>query len=200
MGEVSHPDAVKMGSSWRCPHCGLFTNTKPLGEKSLLPCAKCDSRVGWGETEVSVSLSCNKYCWSVVHFFEDEVSENIEECLALVRFWNELQRTYPRFQELKATWLEETKVSSSGTDIISHSAYREIISLGDVAVALILDDLRTHGPNHWFAALTELTGADPVSKEHAGSLEEMALDWFHWAEEKLYEKATYDKPTIDFTS
>lgn len=201
MGEAFHPDAVPAGASWRCPHCGLLTYTKPYQatQKPLLPCVKCDGRAGWGISEVNISISCRKYCWTVVHFVEDEVAENEEETEALLNFWNELQQTYPRFQELKATWLEETKFFSSSTDIISNPSYREIISLGDVAVALILDDLRENGPDHWFAALMELTGADPVPKEHAGNISEMALDWFHWAEEKTYAKATYDKPTIDFT-
>lgn len=198
MGEVYHPDAVQVGPSWRCSHCGLLTKTKPYqtGHKALLPCAKCDGQAGWGVSEVNVSISCRKHCWSVVHFVEDEVAENEPQREALLNYWNELQQAYPIFKKLKTKWQEDTLLTSN--EIISHPAYRDIIALGDVAVALILDDLRTNGVAHWFVALAEITGEDPIPKEHAGNLVEMAADWFHWAEKKTYKQAAYDKPMIDF--
>jgi hypothetical protein len=198
LGKVFHPDAVPAGASWRCPHCGLLTDTKPF-QKFLLPCAKCNTPAGWGGTEIHISVSCRKYCWSAVHYVEDEVAENEPQHEALLNYWNELQQTYPRFQELRIQWHKEVCFTSSSSVIAANSNYREIVSLGDIAVPLILDDLRTNGPDHWFYALAELTGADPIPKEHAGMISEMTLDWLEWAEEKTYAEEAYDKPTIDLS-
>jgi hypothetical protein len=65
-----------------------------------------------------------------------------------------------RFDALARTWREETALSSSLTEMFANPAYRGIVELGAPAVPLLLRGLERH-PNYWFAALQEITGADP---------------------------------------
>jgi hypothetical protein len=87
-----------------------------------------------------------------------------------------------RFDALVGRWLEDTQLSSSLREIVSHPAYQEIIAMGREAVPLILRDLERQ-PRHWNAALKAITGATPVPKEHAGKLTLVAEDWLRWARE-----------------
>jgi len=50
-----------------------------------------------------------------------------------------------RFQRLASKWRDETSHLSSYTDRVLHPAYQEIIGMGDVAVPLLLQDLREQG-------------------------------------------------------
>ena len=91
-----------------------------------------------------------------------------------------------RFQRLAATWRAETAYLSSLTDMTAHPAYREIVSMGQDAVPLLLRDLEKE-PEHWFMALAEITGANPVPPQHAGNIDRMAADWLRWGREHGYQ-------------
>jgi hypothetical protein len=67
----------------------------------------------------------------------------------------------------------------------AHPAYQEIISMGRPAVPLLLAELRRR-PDHWFLALSAITGANPVPSESAGKLAEMAEAWIRWGEAQGY--------------
>jgi hypothetical protein len=84
-----------------------------------------------------------------------------------------------RFQELVRKWKGERGPTSSAAKMAAHPAYREIVSLGRDAVPLLLAELERE-PDHWFLALHEITGAEPVPKESRGRLEEMAAAWLKW--------------------
>ena len=60
-----------------------------------------------------------------------------------------------------------------------HPAYQEIIGMGEVAVALILEDLKERG-GHWFWALRAITGENPVPPEDAGKIRTMTEHWLRW--------------------
>jgi hypothetical protein len=62
---------------------------------------------------------------------------------------------------------------------IAHPAYRAIVSLGDEAVPLLLEELQRQ-PEPWFAALREMTGEDPVLPAHRGKMQAMANAWIQW--------------------
>ena len=49
----------------------------------------------------------------------------------------------------------------------------------------MLRDLE-HRPDHWFAALRTITGADPVAPEDRGRMERMAAAWVSWGREHGY--------------
>src|SRR5216117_3328493 len=89
------------------------------------------------------------------------------------------------FHELADTWRRETGHVSSVEQLAMHPAYQRIIGLGQPAIPLILNELRTR-PNHWFWALRAITGDDPVPPEHAGSLKLMAQDWLNWGTKRGY--------------
>ena len=88
-----------------------------------------------------------------------------------------------RFDELMGQWREESLLCSSATAIISSPAYRQIVEMGWQAVPFIIDELRKK-PDHWYSALREITGEDPVAPKHQGNLVLMAKDWLKWARER----------------
>lgn len=87
------------------------------------------------------------------------------------------------FQTLVARWkAERDHLVSSVDELISSQNYQAIIGLGEVAVPLILAQLKSEGerPDHWFVALGQLTGASPVPPEDRGRLRRMANAWIAW--------------------
>ena len=81
-----------------------------------------------------------------------------------------------KFAELAARWRTETLPLSSSAQITAHPAYQAIIALGPAVIPLLMRELEC-SPDHWFAALRTLTGANPVPPEHQGRIREMAADW-----------------------
>ncbi|MCI0458361.1 MAG: hypothetical protein L0Z62_15460 [Gemmataceae bacterium] len=95
---------------------------------------------------------------------------------------DELRR---RFEQLADEWERAVAYLSDSTLREAHPAYQAIIALGPAVVPLLLADLeRTH--RHWFGALTELTGANPVALEDAGRIRRMAEAWARWGREQGY--------------
>jgi hypothetical protein len=88
-----------------------------------------------------------------------------------------------RFAGLAETWRDETSLASSATDMILNSAYQRIIGLGPDVVPVILSELRVR-PDHWFWALTSITGVNPVPDEAAGNLQLMTNAWLAWGREQ----------------
>lgn len=92
---------------------------------------------------------------------------------------------FRRFVSLKKKWKQETLYISSGTLIISNSAYLEIIDFGAIAVPWIIRELKNSN-DHWFYALEKITGENPIKTEHIGKVEEMKKDWINWASKNSY--------------
>jgi hypothetical protein len=90
-----------------------------------------------------------------------------------------------RFRRLAATWHKAVAHHSSTTVRNYHSAYREIIGLGQDVVPLLLRDLEENH-THWFCALREITGTDPIPKSAAGNIPQMAQAWLEWAKDNDY--------------
>jgi hypothetical protein len=84
------------------------------------------------------------------------------------------------FRQLADEWIDDTQFQSSLTRITSHPSYRKLISFGNEVVPLILRDLAA-SPRPWFAALREITGADPVRPNERGNVAAMADSWLRWA-------------------
>lgn len=85
--------------------------------------------------------------------------------------------------ELAATWREERGPFSSIADLVLSPSYQRIIGLGPKAVPFILLELAQR-PDHWFWALSAITGANPIPSESAGSLPAMTSAWIQWGEEQ----------------
>jgi hypothetical protein len=90
-----------------------------------------------------------------------------------------------RFRELVAQWKQDSLFMSSTTDMVALPSYQEIIGMGAPAIPLLLAELQRE-PNHWFAALMALTGANPVPPEDRGRLDRMTTAWLRWGRENGY--------------
>ena len=84
-----------------------------------------------------------------------------------------------RFLKLADQWEYETVLLSSTDQITEHPAHREIVSMGEPAVPLILERMQSQG-GHWFHALRAITGADPISPEERGTIAAMQEAWLDW--------------------
>lgn len=87
---------------------------------------------------------------------------------------------YELFTRYKSKWEEDTKFSSSVTDIVEHPSYLKIIRLGKKVLPYIIEDLFATN-NHWFYALEAITGENPIPPQHAGDIVQMKGDWLNWA-------------------
>ena len=88
---------------------------------------------------------------------------------------------HQRFLELADQWKSETVLLSSTDQVTKHPAHQEIISVGEPVVPLILERMQSQG-GHWFHALREITGADPVSPDDRGNGPAMQEAWLDWGE------------------
>ncbi len=84
-----------------------------------------------------------------------------------------------QFHTLFAEWRGATRFASGSSAATGHPAYRAIIDLGPSVVPLILTEL-ANSPDPWFAALRELTGADPVPHDERGRPQAAADGWLAW--------------------
>jgi hypothetical protein len=90
------------------------------------------------------------------------------------------ETTEQRFRRLAAAWRGGTVHLSSSTARTKHPAYQEIVSMGPQVLPLLLRDLEQN-ETHWFAALREITGANPVPASAAGNVPLMIEAWLTWA-------------------
>lgn len=85
-----------------------------------------------------------------------------------------------RFSILKQKWLSETRFLSSATTICTKQEYQEIIGMGKLAIPFMLRDFTNGELNHWFWALTAITGENPITEDIAGDMQKMADVWIDW--------------------
>ncbi len=74
-----------------------------------------------------------------------------------------------KFVDLASQWRKETSQMSIMSDVVSHSAYQQIIEMGFDVVPLILRELEKKS-DHWFWALKCITGENPVIPEDKGKI------------------------------
>lgn len=90
-----------------------------------------------------------------------------------------------RFAELNAAWKEGTRFTSKIKTMKEHPAFREMVAIGEKAVALILNDLEKKG-GFGFLALEEITGVDPLPHESQFNHDQLADAWLAWGRAKGY--------------
>jgi hypothetical protein len=90
-----------------------------------------------------------------------------------------------KFATLEKEWKEATVVLSSITEMVMQPAYQQIIGMGPSAIPLIFQSMMRE-PDHWFWALSSITGANPVLQEHQGKIDKMNDDWIEWGKKNLY--------------
>jgi hypothetical protein len=114
-----------------------------------------------------------------------EVASHFAENIA-ARRRNENQTLENLFREHSERWKEDTRHLSSITKMISQPSYLRIIGLagksyGHGLERLILQELQSE-PDHWFAALTAISGEDPVQPKH--DFDEAVSAWLEWGRNK----------------
>ncbi len=90
------------------------------------------------------------------------------------------------FRALADQWYRETGLYSLTTQKIGHPAYTAILSLGPLAVPLILEEMK-NGKGHWFGALRDLTGQNPVPENDRGYIDRMRARWLEWGRSEGYD-------------
>ncbi len=91
------------------------------------------------------------------------------------------------FYRLANEWQAETRHLPSAEQVAAHPAYQEIVAMRDEAVPYILQELAKR-PAHWFRALHEITGANPVPEASRGNVQAMAGAWIQWGHGQGYGK------------
>lgn len=117
------------------------------------------------------------------------------ECDVLLDEWHKAEEHYrypvtrrplsdaQKFYSLAEAWRQDVRFTSSLTQMILHPMYQRIIGMGFAAVPFLLRELERK-PDHWFWALTAITGADPVKPEDRGKLRKMTDAWLRWGKEQ----------------
>jgi hypothetical protein len=88
-----------------------------------------------------------------------------------------------KFNQRACQWIRETQHLSNVEQIVIHPAYQQIIGMGPVVVPYILEAMRIR-PNHWFWALSAITGENPVLEEDAGDIRKMTEAWLRLGRER----------------
>lgn len=87
--------------------------------------------------------------------------------------------TQLKFQLLAESWKEESRFLAFAKTRTQLMSYQAIIKMGKTVIPYILIEMQQH-PNHWFAALKQLTGINPILPEHRGNIIAMTNDWVLW--------------------
>ena len=95
-----------------------------------------------------------------------------------------------RFRRLADIWYRETWMLFSTPQKAQHQAYKEIISLGEAAIPLILSEL-SESRNDWFLALIALTGQDAA--RGAKTIPDAVDSWLQWGVHQGYIKTKLHK-------
>ena len=104
----------------------------------------------------------------------------------LLETWQAREEDVAHFPTLAQRWKKDTAHQSNMAKKALHSAYQEIIGMGERVVPLLLAELRRE-PDDWFWALHAITGANPVPPASSGNLRAMADAWLQWGSEKGYQ-------------
>jgi GAF domain-containing protein len=91
-----------------------------------------------------------------------------------------------KFNALAEEWKRDTQFLSSVTQMSIHPAYQKIIGLGSEAIPFLLRELEKDDPDHWFWALSAITGENPILPEQRGRLDQMSAAWIAWGKKKNY--------------
>jgi hypothetical protein len=86
------------------------------------------------------------------------------------------QEVQEKFKKLAQEWGKATSFHSSIKKKVTHPAYLAIIEIGKPVIPFLLKDLE-HKPEHWFVALSEIIGENPIPEKASGRMDDMAKAW-----------------------
>jgi len=96
----------------------------------------------------------------------------------------ESQAEMDMFAGFKNQWAQDTYNTYPE---VEHPAFRGIVTMGEIAVPLILEELKEK-PSWLYFALEEITGENPVEETGEDSLEDISSRWLWWGEQRGYIK------------
>lgn len=99
--------------------------------------------------------------------------------------WSISHQKAEEFRSAAAAWHEATRFMSSLTDIEADPNYQHIIAMGADILPMIFRELAAE-PDHWGAALTAITGADPIDPSIYGDIPAIAEAWLEWGRQNGY--------------
>ena len=98
----------------------------------------------------------------------------------------ERQSLAEAFREQVQRWKRETGHLSSLRKAVAHPSYLRIIGLANESSGFEIERLLLHEleaePDHWFPALTAITGENPVNAEH--DFDDAVAAWLDWGRAK----------------
>jgi len=68
----------------------------------------------------------------------------------------------------------------------NHPAYKEFISLGEIAIPFLIEKMDTDYKHVWLNALNIITGIDPINEDDRGNIDAIAKTWKKWALDNGY--------------
>lgn len=98
---------------------------------------------------------------------------------------NRLTLLHELFSTWAERWRKDTEDFSSPTRIAMHPDYQRIISKGESMLPFILEDLRDHG-GEWYWALKAISGESPVPADAAGRRQLVDEAWLNWGRQRGY--------------
>lgn len=126
-------------------------------------------------------------------FLEEESNYFVPIPVALVAIVDEKleskeynpQEVKKEFANLASQWTQDVECMSSTVEMVKHPAYQKIVSMGQVVVPFLLEDLRQN-PIYWLPALRQITQQNPVQPEQRGKIKQMAEAWLNWGKQEGY--------------
>jgi len=88
-------------------------------------------------------------------------------------------------QNAFADWMEGIGPLSDSGKMVSHPAYRRIVSLGEGAIPVILRFLQKE-PSLLAWALFDITGVNPVRPSDYGKIDKITKAWLKWGRKNKY--------------
>ncbi len=121
----------------------------------------------------------NQYILNEIKSQRSRVTDRLHDLVREAGVANTEISVEEAFKILAEKWKRETAIISSVSKKIRHPAYKEIIQLGKMAVPLILTELLKR-PDHWFIALEEITGVNPVGPAEKKNVSKAVQAWVAW--------------------
>jgi deoxycytidine triphosphate deaminase len=87
------------------------------------------------------------------------------------------------FDALAQEWREDTRLLSSVSKMVMHSAYQKIIGMGEAAIPLLLRELE-QTRDHWLWALAAISREDPASPND--DFDQAVNAWLDWGRQRGY--------------
>lgn len=152
---------------WRYVYARKFGKGRLLDTSVFVP----TKRNGSPDFEAMASLARQSVAYPVIESFRKAYRQSCTD----------------RFPDLSRQWKASPQIKASAVRMAGHPSYREITAMGLEAVPFILSELQKNS-DHWFAALHEITGANPVPADKAGIVPEMRKAWLEWGEKHGFTK------------